>query len=115
VEGRVVDTQNHQPIANVEVRGLSSDEGYRKMDPPKGGESRKKPGVRTAADGTFVLKSQRGIALFRGFAWYSVTVSLAHSSYLGLTTTYTVADATSSATGEPLVKAGDILLIPRTK
>lgn len=115
VEGRVVDTQNHQPIANVEVRRLSSDESYRRMDPPKGGESLKLPVVRTAADGTFVLKSERGIALFRGFAWYSVTVSLDHSSYLGFTTTYTMADATNSATGEPLVKAGDILLIPLAK
>jgi len=116
VEGRVVEAGSHQPIEGVRVVRLSSDESDNIMEPPKGGEKLKKPApVRTAGDGTFVLDSQRDVVVFLKREWYSVTLSFRHSAYEGFTVTYTVADATNTATHEPLVKAGDILLIPRRK
>lgn len=116
VEGRVLDSQSHQPIKDVEVRRLSSDENYRSDTPPKGGELMiKTPSVRTAADGTFALDSRRDVALLQRLTWYSVSLSFQHPGYMGLQMMYTQSDATNNVKGEPLVKAGDILLTPRAK
>jgi hypothetical protein len=116
VEGRVVDAQSHQPIGNVQVRRLSSNESYRVMDPPHGGEMMEKaPAVRTAPDGGFIMDSERDFAPLSKVGWYSVNLSFQHPAYQGCMMTYTVADATNTAKGEPLVKAGDIQLIPLSK
>ena len=42
-------------------------------------------------------------------------MSYSHAGYAVLTTNYTLANATNTATGEPLVNAGDILLPPLTR
>ena len=113
IEGRVIDSHTHQPVEDVLVRKLAADEMYRAEDPPKGATILEKaPAVRTAADGRFVLDSERDVVLFGKSAWYSVNLSFEHAGYEGYMVTYTLADATNTVTGEPLVRAGDILLNP---
>jgi hypothetical protein len=116
VEGRVLDSQSHQPIKDVQVRRHAADDNYRAEDPPKGGEMIKKaPAVRTAADGTFVLDSVRDFALLQEIGWYSLSLTFQHPAYERFFTNYTLARATNTASGEPLVKTGDILLTPLAK
>jgi hypothetical protein len=116
VEGRVLDSQSHQPIKDVQVRRHAADDNYRAEDPPKGGEMIKKaPAVRTAADGTFVLDSVRDFALLQEIGWYSLSLTFQHPAYERFFTNYTLAKATNTVSGEPLVKTGDILLTPLAK
>jgi hypothetical protein len=116
VEGRVLDAQSHQPIKDVQVRRHAADDNYRAEDPPKGAEMIKKaPAVRTAPDGTFVLDSVRDIALLQTIGWYSLNLTFQHPAYERFFTNYTLAKATNTASGEPLVKTGDILLVPLAK
>ncbi len=116
IEGRVLDSQTRQPLKDVEVRRLTANESYKIDDPPKGGQlMQKNAGVRTAVDGSFVLESERDVALFQTLGWYSVTLLFQHPAYANFSATYTVENATNTAQGEPLVKAGEILLIPRAK
>jgi hypothetical protein len=116
VEGRVLDSQSHQPIKDVQVRRLAGDESYRAEDPPKGGERlQKAPAVRTAADGTFVLDSVRDFALLQTLGWYSLNLSFQHPAYERFFTNYTMASATNTVKGEPLVRTGNILLTPLAK
>lgn len=111
IEGRVVDSNSHQPVEDVVVRRVISDEMYRVEGPAKGGaQMEKAPGVRTGSDGTFVMDSQRDLALIGKAEWYSVSLSFQHPGYEGYTVTYTWLDATNTAKGEPLVKAGNIVL-----
>jgi hypothetical protein len=116
VEGRVLDIQTHQPIKDVQVRRITADQSYQIDDPPKGGQlMQKTAGVRSASDGTFVLESERDVALFQTLGWYSVSIAFQHPAYVGFRATYTVTEATNTAQGEPLIKTGDILLILRAK
>jgi hypothetical protein len=71
--------------------------------------------VTTSADGSFVVDSERDIALFKRIEWYSVSIAFEHSAYAPLTTTYTVSNAVTTASGEPVVKAGDVLLVPASR
>jgi hypothetical protein len=113
VTGRVVDAQTHRPIADVQVRRVSSGENLDGLDAPKGGQMMANaPVVRTGADGTFVLDSVTDLAFFRKVGWYSVTLSFEHAHYERFVTTYTIKDATNSPSGEPWLQAKDILLIP---
>jgi len=113
VEGRVLDAQSHQPVADVQVRPLMTDERYRLQEPPKGGAvMAKTPALRTAGDGTFLLASERGLGLLRTPGWYAVTLCFQHAQYEYFTKTYTLKDSTNTVSGEPLVLTGDILLIP---
>lgn len=108
ITGRVVDAKTQQPIRGVQVRRL------RPADPNvdqavKGGQMiETSPAVRTASDGTFVLVSERNLTLFHRLGWYAVSVSFTHPSYERLTTEFTLANATNTPAGEPLVRAGDI-------
>ena len=68
------------------------------------------PAIRMDEDGKVVLDSQKDVAVFESVGWYSVTISLKHPAYEDLTETYTLDSATNNASGEPVVKAGDILL-----
>jgi hypothetical protein len=116
VEGRVLDSQTHQPIKDVRVRRLAADDNDRAEEPRKGGELLKKaPAVRTAADGTFVLESVRDIALLQEIGWYSLSLTFEHPAYDRFFTNYTLANATYTVTGEPLIKTGDILMTPQTR
>ena len=117
VEGRVVDALTRQPIRNAEVRRLTADQRSWTMEPPKGGEVLKigAAAVRTAGDGTFVLVSERSINVIPRSGWFSVSLAFHHSFYQDFATNYTIAAATNTVTGEPLVRAGDIPLVPRAK
>src|SRR5262249_55328226 len=116
VEGRVLDAQSHQPVADVQVRPLMTDERYRLQEPPKGGAvMAKTPAVRTGGDGTFVVDSERGLGLLRQPGWYAVTLTFQHAAYEYFTKTCTLKDSTNGPSGEPLIITGDILLIPVAK
>ena len=116
VTGRVLDAQTHQPIPDVQVRRISANESLRELDTPKGGQMMEKaPVVRTGPDGAFALDSVTALAFFRKIGWYSVTLSFEHPHYERFVTTYTLKDATNSASGEPWVKAKDILMFPIAK
>ena len=69
--------------------------------------------VHTEADGTFVIQSQRNVALLQKPIWYAITLTFSQKGYESFTATYT--EATNSVTGEPVVKTGDIRLAPLVK
>jgi hypothetical protein len=112
IEGRVIDSSSHLPVEDVLVRRLASDESYRSMNPPNAGANMENaPVVRTASDGRFVFDSKQGLAVFGKPAWHAVNLSFQRPGYEGYTATYLLADATNNVNGEPLVKAGDLLLL----
>ena len=112
VEGRVLDAQTHQPLADTRVEKLSHKRNPNPAEPPKGAQVlTQHNAIFTGADGTFVLDSQKAIALFRSGFWYSVSLSFQHAGYQTIVTNYTPASATNTDGGEPLVEAGDILLV----
>jgi hypothetical protein len=116
IEGRLLDAQTHQPVHGVNVRQPLPDQNPAVVEAPKGATVLNQPrGVLSGKDGRFVMDSERDLALFRTFGWYSVSISFEHPAYKPLTATYTLSDATNTAAGEPVVKAGDILLTPRAK
>ncbi len=116
VVGRTVNVETRQPVEDVKVRRVTSDESYRPLDPPKGGQVMERtPAVRSGKDGRFDLDSVRALAPFARDGWYSVTIRFEHPDYGWCDIGYTLANATNTPAGEPLVNAGDILLIPRAK
>ena len=111
IEGRVLDSDSHQPLKDVHVRRVDSGNNSGVSDTPKGATRLETaPAIRTDEEGKFVLDSQKDIAVFGSVGWYSVTISLKHPAYEDLTEIYTIDNATNNASGEPVVKAGDILL-----
>lgn len=115
IEGRVLDAQTHKPLAGAQVQRLSHNPGFRPGEPIKGGQLLMQPSaIFTRADGSFVVDSQKAFALFQGGIWYSVNLSFEHAGYQPATAIYTPVDATNTVDGVPLVKAGDILLVPRS-
>jgi len=114
VEGRVVDSQSHEPIQGVRVHRVVTGGGQLAAEPTHGGEIMEDAPivVSTGKDGGFVVDSQRDIALFNRSNWYSVSIVFEHPSYQPLTETYRSSNAVTTASGEPLVKAGDVLLVP---
>jgi hypothetical protein len=116
VEGRVLDAQTQQPLAGVKVRRVVPDWEPAVDQAPTGDAAlAQAPAPRSRQDGTFVLASERDLELFRRSGWVSVTLSFEHAGYETFTTNYTLVNATQTPRGEPLVKAGDILLAPRSK
>jgi hypothetical protein len=116
VEGRVLDSQTRQPVAEVEVRRFDPSQEASQSDMPRGGEimQRTSP-VLSQPDGSFVLESQRDLAVFRKLHWYSVKITFERAGYERFSATYKPVNATNSAGGEPVVFAGDILLKPVLK
>jgi len=115
VEGRVLDAQTHQPLAGAKVRRVVP-ESATVAETRKGGQVMERtPAIRSRNDGTFALDSERGLELFRRSSWISVTIAFEQTGYESFTTNYTLVNATNTPSGEPLVKAGDILLVPRSK
>jgi len=99
----------------VQVQRLTADQDPSAGETMKGGQIiAQAPAVRTGSNGRFVLDSERDLALFRKLGWYSVSVAFDHSGYERFVTNYTLIDAMVMPTGEPLVKAGDILLRPKS-
>ncbi len=116
IEGRVVDAQTHEPIPDVRVRRVSSNEELKQTNPPKGGQLlQQSSGVRSSAAGDFKLDSVKAISVFHHIGWYSVTLVFEHPGYLEFMPTYTITDSTNRPTGEPLVLTGDVLLVPRDR
>ncbi len=111
VTGRVLDARTSEPLADVKVRRLTSDQDFEPDTPPHGGEAIKQPSpVRTGPDGTFVLDSVRDLTPFRRSGWYGVRISFERPGYLRRIMLYTLANSTNTAKGEPLVLAGDVRL-----
>jgi hypothetical protein len=120
VTGRVLAADTQQPLANANVRRVVPGPYAGADTQPKGGQLQMQPaGVRTEADGRFVLDAERDLTmlhLFRRGSWYSVTVSFNCSGYGSLQTNYSGASFTEhSAADVPLVNAGDILLQPKSR
>ena len=111
--GRVVHAETREPLTGVVIRRLE-----RNYDPtpdsiPKGGElAELNRGVWTDAGGRFVLESRRNISLFSHASWWSVTITCEKSGFDRFRTNFTLSQSTISASGEPLVDAGDISLHP---
>ena len=114
VTGRVVDANTHLPLANVIVQCGGSDQSFQPFGPPKGGQLLTAPAVvRTDAEGQFVSPPRTVFALFRQPGWWSVPVTFSHSHYETFQTNYTGSNVTShSASGAPVVDAGEVLLKP---
>lgn len=113
ITGRVLDAKTQQPIAGVKVRRLTP-EDPNVAQVIKGGERLdQSPAVRTGSDGSFVLVSEKNLALFQRLGWYSVSLAFTHPNYESLTTEFTLVNATNTPAGEPLVQAGDIRLQPK--
>lgn len=113
ITGRVLDAKTQQPIEGVQVRRLTPPDPNVDQAIKGGQVMQQAAAVRTGNDGTFVLVSERNLAVFRRLGWYSVSLTLAHPSYERLTTEFTLANATNTPSGEPLVRAGDIHLQPK--
>jgi len=113
VEGRVLDAQTHEPLADARVEKVSYKRNLNPTEPPKGGQLlMQHNAIFTDSDGTFVMDSHKAIALFRSVFWYSIRLSFQHAGYQSFVTNYTAANATNTVNGTPLVQAGDIFLVP---
>lgn len=111
VVGRVIDAENRQPIANVEIRRLLSDANPRRGETPHGAPLLQSSGsVRTGKTGEFVMKSVRNFGPLGSSGWYSITLAFEHSGYQTLVRSYTLGSSTNTVAGEPLVETGDVLL-----
>lgn len=113
ISGRVLAADTHQPLAGVNVARITpeNDEAF---GPPKGGQLlTQSSGVRTDAEGRFVLDGERVFALFRQSGWWSVPVSFSRSGYHSVQRNYTGTNVTSQTdAGVPVIEAGDVLLQP---
>jgi hypothetical protein len=116
VTGRVLDMETHQPLENVQIRRVDADGSTAKTEPPKGARALEDAGgIRSGRDGTFDLASERTLGLFRDFGWYSVTLAFERDGYQTTVRSYTLANSTNAPSGEPLVRAGDVLLPRRSQ
>jgi hypothetical protein len=117
VTGRVLAADTEQPLPKATVRRVPVLPYAGAATPPKGGQLQMVPaGVRTDAEGRFVLDGERVIAMFRRSSWRSVAVTFAHPGYRSFETNYSAARFPSrTPEGVPLVNAGDVLLTPIAK
>ena len=114
VTGRVLAADTQEPLGRVTVRRMVPPPYAGAGTPPRGGQLQMEPGgVRTDADGRFVLESERVLTVFRHRGWNPVTVSFERSGYRSFQTNYTAARFKErTPEGVPWVNAGDILLEP---
>ena len=116
VVGRVLDAKTLQPIAGVKVQRVVPDYEAGTMEQVKGSEMLEMTSPpESEADGTFVLPSQKSVALFRDVAWFTVELSLTHRYYEKYLTNYTPRSATNTLQGEPVIYTGEILMTPKSK
>ena len=116
VEGRVLDAQSRQPLGGVTVRRVNPGAEAATGEVPKGAQAiAQAPDIRSGNDGAFALASDRSLQLFRRSGWYSVAISFKHAGYASFMTNYTRANATNTSGREPLVRTGDILLVPLSR
>jgi hypothetical protein len=114
VTGRVIAADTGQPLDRATVQRVVPPPYAGADTPPKGGQLMMQPGgVRTDADGRFVLDGERVVALFHQGGWTSVAVSFTHAGYTGFQTNYTTTEPRERwPDGVPWVNAGDIVLQP---
>jgi hypothetical protein len=116
ITGRVIDAQTHRPLEDVAIRRITGQDIYHSGEQLKGAQQIQLPApVLTSADGTFEMVSTKALAFFRSVGWYAVTLSFKHDGYQDLLASYSLSQATNTPAGEPLVKAGDVLLEPVSK
>jgi hypothetical protein len=116
VVGRVLDATTLQPLAGVQVRRIGTEPKPGPGEVRKGAQQLSTPQpVRSTADGTFVLQSERALAVFRKIHWFSVSLSFELGHYEGFTTNFILGEASRATNGEPIVQAGDIFLKPQAK
>jgi hypothetical protein len=117
VTGRVLASDNGQPLAGVVITSGIHAGGFRTGMPPKGGELlMAKAPVHTGRDGRFTLETERVLTPFRGSDWFSVRLSIQHAGYERFLTNYSRLNLrTNAPEGAPLLDAGDILLRPAAK
>jgi hypothetical protein len=73
-----------------------------------------KPLTRTDEDGRFVLASERVLSLIRPAKWNLLELDVSRPGYQNLHTNLSINLATNSFKGEPLLDAGQLLLVPAT-
>jgi len=113
ISGRVLAADTHQPLAGAVVaRVVPQNMGT--SDVPKGGQVlTRADGVRTDADGRFVLPAETVFAVFSQPGWWSVPVSFSCSGYETFQRSYSGTNLTSrSEAGVPLLEAGEVQLKP---
>jgi hypothetical protein len=112
--GQVVDASTHQPIVRAAVNRTTGRPRPNPLEPERGGQFLLRPATAyTDKQGRFALASERALLLFRKGDWYQAQITVEHGKYLSLKTNYTVADATDSPSGEPVVDTGVLLLTPK--
>ena len=116
VQGRVMDADTGRPVAGAKVSRTRPPQGGSQS--LKGGELLMlKPDIQTDDNGGFSMGSERVLTLFRFGGWDSVRLFVQRPGYVTLQTNYSGAslEVTNTASGEPLVETGDILLRPARK
>ena len=111
VAGRVLDARTQLPIKGVKVQRLTPDQQPDVAKNVKAGEvMMQAPAVRTEADGTFELASERSLSPFQRSGWYSVSIAFEHPDFTRSVTNYSLKHAVITPKGEPVVNTGDIWL-----
>jgi hypothetical protein len=111
VEGRVLDSETHQPIYRVHVKRTTPSSAKSDDYMRKGAQRMEEPfPAYTDKNGYFVIDSEKALVLFAQMNWFSVDISFEHSGYDRFVTNYTLMTATNTASGEPLVNTGDVYL-----
>ena len=112
VTGKVLAADTHRPLPDAIVKRVMNYPTDGEDTAPKGGQLLiRSDGVRTDAEGRFVVEAVKVATLFRQGGWQSVTISFACNGYESFQTNFTMADFSEhSPDGVPLVEAGDITL-----
>lgn len=113
VTGQVLDANTRQPLAGVQVTRGPSPRSASAGSPLKGAELllRKTP-AQTDRQGRFVLASERVLSIVRGANWNVVPLSFDRRGYRHFHTNCPTSFAITSASGEPELDVGQILLQP---
>jgi hypothetical protein len=116
VAGRVLAADTRRPLPDAIVKRVVDYPTDGEDTAPKGAQLlMRSDGVRSDADGRFVLEAVKVVTLFSRGGWHSVTVSFAGNGYESFQTNFTLADFPErSSEGVPRVEAGDILLKPKS-
>lgn len=115
ISGQVLAADTLRPLRGVSVVRNNSQRYRLPGPPPKGGELLlQKPLTRTDEDGRFVLASERVLSLIRPAKWNLLELDLSWPGYQNLHTNLSINLATNSFKGEPLLDAGQLLLVPAT-
>ena len=114
ISGWVLNAETHKPLAGVKVNRDKRPRSNESLNPPKQGELLlDKPAVVTDGAGQFTFQSERALTIFRPSGWNFVELTFERSGYERYQTNYSILTAgTNTASGEPLLETGDILMQP---